>query len=193
MPSSAEEIRRALRLRRSRLGMRARYAAARRLAKASKTLSQGQHVALYLATSGELSCYFLLRALWRQGKTCYLPVLSHPNPDKRKENWMGFRLYSPGKRLIKNHFGIFEPADGQLRKSSDLDWVAVPLVACDKQGKRIGMGGGYYDRCFAYKKQASLPILARKPSLIGVAYRFQQCHSIIAQPWDVSLDDCWLV
>jgi len=45
------------------------------------------------------------------------------------------------------------------------------------------MGGGFYDRSFAQRKQQSAP-----PMLIGVAHAFQEVESVLADWWDVPLD-----
>ena len=66
-----------------------------------------------------------------------------------------------------------------------LDLVLVPLVAFDARGVRLGMGGGYYDRSFAYLNFRSR---WRRPRLIGVGFDFQRAESISPQPWDVCLD-----
>jgi 5-formyltetrahydrofolate cyclo-ligase len=47
------------------------------------------------------------------------------------------------------------------------------------------MGGGFYDRSFAFKKG---PGRRKKPVLIGIAYQFQQVDELPRQPWDVPLD-----
>ena len=45
------------------------------------------------------------------------------------------------------------------------------------------MGGGYYDRSFAFRKQAKAP-----PLLIGAAYAAQETDELHMQDWDVRLD-----
>jgi len=66
-----------------------------------------------------------------------------------------------------------------------LDIALVPLVAFDDYGRRLGMGGGYYDRTFAYLRHREH---WRRPKLIGVAFEFQRVAELPAQPWDVPLD-----
>ncbi len=101
---------------------------------------------------------------------------------------LSFRQVSPRSHLSVNRFGIPEPP----RKATTidahaLDVVIVPLVAFDPAGRRLGMGGGYYDRSFAFKRQFP----QRGPVLIGLAHSCQEVAQLTAQAWDVPLD--WIV
>ncbi len=69
-----------------------------------------------------------------------------------------------------------------------MDLVIVPMVVCDNKGNRIGMGGGYYDRSFAFKRKSSVYANSSKPYLLGVAYNLQMVDTINPQAWDVRLD-----
>ena len=60
----------------------------------------------------------------------------------------------------------------------------MPLVGFDEQCNRMGMGGGYYDRCFAHKRDQN----SQKPVLIGVAYELQGVANVHTEDWDVPLD-----
>ena len=59
----------------------------------------------------------------------------------------------------------------------------MPLVAFSAAGTRLGMGGGYYDRSFAFRHGRGAP-----PRLVGVGYGFQREDALAAEPWDVPLD-----
>jgi len=58
-------------------------------------------------------------------------------------------------------------------------------VAFDKNGNRLGMGGGFYDRALSFRQQK--PFIKR-PLLIGVAHSFQESNSINAKKWDIPMD-----
>jgi 5-formyltetrahydrofolate cyclo-ligase len=120
--------------------------------------------------------------LWSLGKTLYLPILV-----TFSERNLWFSAYSPGDPLVCNRFGILEPERVHCRriKAVALDLVLLPLVAFDAAGHRLGMGGGYYDHCFAFINRRKH---WRKPRLMGLAYEFQRQPLIESEPWDVALD-----
>ncbi|MGA9423336.1 MAG: 5-formyltetrahydrofolate cyclo-ligase, partial [Rhodanobacteraceae bacterium] len=72
-----------------------------------------------------------------------------------------------------------------LIEAAELDVVLVPLVAFDRHGHRLGFGGGYYDRAFAFLHGRDMP---GSPLLIGIAYAMQELPRIEASAWDVRLD-----
>ena len=65
-----------------------------------------------------------------------------------------------------------------------LDLVLMPLVGFDSTGSRLGMGGGFYDRSFAFLRRRQK---WRKPNLIGAAFDCQKVEQIDGQSWDVPL------
>ncbi len=143
-------------------------------------LHNRQHIAAYIANDGEIDPHPLMQLLWSQGKTIYLPVLM---PFVHNKLW--FARYHPGDALIANRFGIPEPQQLHLVAPRDLDLVLTPLVAFDDAGHRIGMGGGYYDRSFAFLRSRRH---WRKPVLLGLAYELQHQRSIAVGIHDVPLD-----
>ncbi len=138
-----------------------------------------RHFAAYLSNDGEPDLGLLLNRAALMGKRVYLPALH------RKSLW--FLPLSSNASMVQNQFGIAEPAchPDQRLKPFALDLVLVPLVAFDDSGSRLGMGGGYYDRSFAFLHQRTR---WRRPRLIGVAFEFQRAGEIPSRPWDVRLD-----
>jgi 5-formyltetrahydrofolate cyclo-ligase len=63
--------------------------------------------------------------------------------------------------------------------------VFLPLVGFDRHGLRLGTGGGYYDRAFAFRRWRSA---WHAPRLVGLAYAFQQVERITPASHDVLLD-----
>lgn len=142
---------------------------------------KAKHLAVYLPSDGEMDLQPLIQQSWAMGKKVYLPVTK---PNKSRELW--FVEYTPQTELIANRFKILEPDANKNHKlpAHLLDIVFVPLVGFDEQGNRLGMGGGFYDTTFAFKKEKP----KSKPVLAGVAHECQRVESIDVEEWDVKLD-----
>ena len=136
-----------------------------------------QHIALYVSFDGEISTEKLIKTLWAQDKHVYLPVLHPFNP-----NHLLFLRYLPDTPMLKNKFGILEPKLNvqNVLPLDELDILFTPLVAFDKQGNRLGMGGGFYDRTLQNWQNVSfIPV--------GLAHQCQQVEQLPTEAWDVPL------
>ena len=140
-------------------------------------MQYARHIGLYWPMDGELDIRGLVQRF--AGKRFYLPVLpAAPRPQLRFLRWHGDPL------KYRNRFHIPEPRRGLSQSLRHLDLVLVPLVAFDPGGARLGMGAGFYDRTFAFKRL--LP--GAGPALIGVAHELQCVMRLPADSWDIPLD-----
>jgi 5-formyltetrahydrofolate cyclo-ligase len=71
-----------------------------------------------------------------------------------------------------------------VRSGHWLDLVLVPLVGFDARGNRLGMGGGFYDRHFAFLRNRRA---WRRPLLIGLAFELQRVPRLYDAAHDVPL------
>jgi 5,10-methenyltetrahydrofolate synthetase len=159
----------------------ARLATARLLR--SPWLQRPKRIAVYLSQDGELSTELLTHQLWKSHHHVYLPVLK-----TLRGRHMAFARYTPDTPMAPNRFGILEPdiPNHQHLTGNQLDVVLMPLTCFDEQGHRIGMGGGFYDRTFQFKRW--LPSAHSRPKLIGWAHECQKVESIPSEPWDLPLE-----
>ncbi len=99
-------------------------------------------IATYLPFPHEVDTSFLIDAAQEDGKQVVIPK-TYP------KGRMEFVAYDPQK-LIPTAFGLLEPEDGsQAVDQSKIDLIHVPGVGFQKDGYRLGYGGGYYDRYLA--------------------------------------------
>jgi 5-formyltetrahydrofolate cyclo-ligase len=137
-------------------------------------------LAAYFPFGGEPDLRPLMHRAVEDRKSVFLPVV------RDGEQRLHFRPWTPAMPMVKNRYGIPEPADPSgERPPQYLDLVLTPLVAFDPHGNRIGMGAGFYDRSFAFRRQRRRMSV---PLLVGTAWSFQQLEVIEAMPWDVPLD-----
>ena len=136
-------------------------------------------IALYLANDGELDPMLFINWCWQQGKQVYLPVL-HPFCSGH----LLFLLFEKNSFMVKNQYGISEPKLDVTKVCplEQLDVLCTPLVAFDRSGARLGMGGGFYDRTLVnWKKNQYYPI--------GIAHDCQQVDVVPVEYWDIPLPE----
>ncbi len=159
---------------------RAAALAAANLLTALPLYRAARRIAVYVAVDSELDPEPLVLQARAAGKEVYLPVLPPSNNLP-----LTFLPYAADTALRPNRYRIPEPAptaDAPLAPV-ELDLVLAPLVAFDARGERLGMGGGFYDRSFAFLKEARVP----RPVLVGYAYECQRVAALEKAEWDVPL------
>lgn len=116
----------------------------------------------------------LLGKLAGEGWTTALPiVISKGEP-------LIFRRWFPGEPTVPGMWNIPQPPDHEPELEPDV--LLVPMLAFDRNGYRLGYGGGFYDRTLA-KLRAQKPITA-----IGVAYAGQEIDSVPRDDHDQPLN-----
>lgn len=129
----------------------------------------GAVVAGYWPMGDEVDIRPLLDALAERGHALALPVTPPRGQPLR------FRRWRPGEALAPGPFGTSFPAEGEEVRP---DWLLVPLLAFDRAGRRLGYGGGYYDRTLA-----GLP----RATALGCAHAVQEVPEVPAGPEDARL------
>jgi 5-formyltetrahydrofolate cyclo-ligase len=143
---------------------------------------RSRRLATFIGSNGELDPMPLAYRAIEDGKRVYLPVL-HPFLAGR----LLFCRWQPGRPLHMNRFGIPEPtpANSTVIPARHLDLVIMPLLGFDAHCHRLGMGGGYYDRTFAFRNRSRA---ISRPRLLGLAHEVQRVAAIDAMPWDIQPD-----
>lgn len=145
----------------------------------SALFRQARHIALYLPVRGEADPRALRRQTHPQQYFCRISPVS--------QGRIVVCALGCFPRFRQNRFRIPEPYPHYRRQCNarHLDLVITPLVGFDATGTRMGMGGGFYDRTFAFKRRTRR---ALRPRLIGYAFDFQNVPQLTRQTWDVALD-----
>jgi 5-formyltetrahydrofolate cyclo-ligase len=134
----------------------------------------------------------LLDAAGHACKTVFLPRVR-----KGAKGEMDFAICRGMQDLACGAYNLLEPApsipacvfalEADCRaqdhtKVPPPDIFVIPGVAFDRQGQRLGFGGGYYDRFLAS------PLLREHSLFVGLAYSFQVLDRLMSESWDQPVD-----
>lgn len=169
LSSRKTKLRRQLRTLRVAIPKAMRLKAAIKAARRAQRLLHGRrHVAVYFSHGSELDTRPLIQLLFRTGHRLYVPKL--------RGSHMTFVALNPHASLRHGRFGIPEPASS--RRAARLDAIVLPLLGFDDKGRRLGQGGGYYDRA----------LMNCRALRVGFAFAAQQAAEIPAGEQDARLD-----
>jgi 5-formyltetrahydrofolate cyclo-ligase len=113
-------------------------------------IKRASTVMAFWSFGSELDTATLIEALHTRGIRVALPRIVDGD--------MQALAYEPGEAVTETLFGAWEPASGQLLDPSAIDVVLTPAVAFDRSGRRVGYGGGFYDRFFPRTRSDTLRI-----------------------------------
>lgn len=128
-------------------------------------------VLLYHSLKDEVDTHEFIRK-WSRKKRILLPVVVGDD--------LELRIYTGPKDMAIGAYGIDEPTGELFTDYAAIDFIAVPGVAFDRSGNRLGRGKGYYDR-----------LLPRIPSAYkaGICFPFQLVEEVPAEPFDIRMDE----
>jgi 5-formyltetrahydrofolate cyclo-ligase len=130
-------------------------------------------IALYAALPDELPTRPVFEVLQAQGRRCLLPRV--------RGRELEFVPVTDWDELVPARLGILTPPEERPAEVlCPEDAVLLPGLAFDAAGRRLGRGGGFYDRAFADR--------SRSPALIGVAYALQVVAEVPVGSRDRSVD-----
>jgi len=143
----------------------------------TREFQSAANIACYIPMSDEVDTRPIIARAWRANKRVFVPVM-------RNSGEMFFREIRTDTTLQRNRMSIWEPDTGDIVAPRLLQLVITPTVAFDRDCNRIGMGGGYYDRCFAFLRHRKHWL---QPKLMGVAFKCQKVEKISPNAWDIQL------
>jgi 5-formyltetrahydrofolate cyclo-ligase len=141
-----------------------------------QTLEADEHfrssktVLLYHSLSDEVNTHTFIDK-WCGQKLVLLP--------KVVDDDLELRIYHNASELQVGAFGISEPTGKLFTDYAQIDFVAVPGIAFDTKGNRLGRGKGYYDRL--------LPKLTNAYKA-GICFPYQLVETVPTEPTDIKMD-----
>lgn len=133
-------------------------------------LNAHESIGAYAACGGEPDILPMLAQWTAEGR------IALPHHAGRIDT-MSFRRWQSGAELATGPWGTPQPAD--TVESAVPSLILCPLVGFDRHGRRIGQGGGHYDRYFA-----AHPTALR----IGIAWSVQEVDAVPSESTDIALD-----
>ena len=134
--------------------------------------SRAETILTYAAFGTELDTAPMIRRILDTGRTLALPRVE----DQGLTLWA---VSDPKRELTPGTWGIPEPIAGLRPVTAwDVDLFLLPGLAFDRAGRRLGYGGGYFDR-----------LLKGAPGFtVGIGFDFQVVDTVPAEPHDVRVD-----
>jgi 5-formyltetrahydrofolate cyclo-ligase len=179
------EIRREMKARRKALAADAKAAADAVVCEKLKTrgdigfmldpLDYGGVLAVYLASPDEINIDPYIEHMLHAGVEVVAPRWNGETYELAKLKGLD------EKNLRRGPMGIREPIDADVVEPKSVYAWIIPGLAFTRGGKRLGYGGGWYDRFLASAPKGAVKI--------GVAYSFQVVEDLPAEPHDVMLSD----
>jgi len=155
-----------------------------------KRLDRPLAVCLYGAFRSEADPADLAASCMAKGDAIYAPRVAPGG------NTMEVRRLASPADWTRGRFGVPEPDPDRTEALSPadladkLDLILVPGLAFDRLGRRLGYGGGHYDRLYRMVRAGETPDSARGgPLWAGFAFSFQiSDETLPAEPHDLRLD-----
>lgn len=110
-------------------------------------------VFLFVGTGFEINTDKIIEDSWRSGKRVTVPLCTG-------KGIMEARIISSFSDLRPGTYGLSEPgAESEAVPFNEIDLALIPCVSCDSKGRRLGRGGGFYDRFLEEYKGSSAMIV----------------------------------
>lgn len=142
---------------------------------ASRAFKEAEIIMLYKGVRGEVRLERLEQIAERADKRLVYPLCTGPGemialePKKEDGAWR------------KGAYGIMEPVlkCAEKIRPEEIDFVICPCTAFDKEGNRMGMGAGYYDRFL---------LRCVKATVVAAAFEVQKAEAVPVDEWDYPME-----
>jgi 5-formyltetrahydrofolate cyclo-ligase len=125
-------------------------------------------VLLFYSFGSEVATGGLVDQARARGKRVLLPYVEAETLEAAE--------FVPGDELVPTTYGAKEPAGRRAIQPAEIDLVVTPGLAFDRRGRRLGYGGGFYDRY--------LGRLSPGATRVAIGFSFQVVDEVPAGPGD---------
>ena len=140
-------------------------------------IESSKNTLLYFPYKKEIKLNLIIDEIKSYSNNIYLPKI-FPNKELR------FNLLSDESILVKNKYGISEIDDNKNYIAlEEFDIIFIPFVGVDKNGYRLGYGGGYFDRAIE-----KIKLCVSKPLVLGIGYDYQVMNISFGESHDMKYD-----
>lgn len=142
--------------------------------KNSDFYKNAEMIMIYISFGTEIHNHEFIKDALAEGKKIVVPVTFHTPRMMKPSQIYSFDELEPG------YYNILSPKEDSIRyvDKSQVDIIIVPGAVFDKEGYRIGYGGGYYDRFLA---DVEIP-------KISFAFEMQLTDVVPKDDFDVPVD-----
>lgn len=141
----------------------------------SEIYKKSKKIFTYISFGSEVDTIKLINYSFSNNKEVYVPKIN-----KQTKDMIALKIHNFNNMSV-DKWGIIEPKSvDKANIGTDFDLIIMPGIAFDKQGNRIGYGGGYYDKYISKLNNAS--------NLLALAYDFQIIQDIESESHDIKVD-----
>ena len=119
------------------------------------------HTFLPILQKNEINTKIIISTILQNYKHCKILIPKINFKNKTLDHY----YYKDNKHLLQNKYGIDEPYNcKKYKQEQNINIILVPLLAFDKNGHRVGYGGGYYDKFMInYSKSIKIGLSLERP------------------------------
>ena len=141
----------------------------------SEIYKKSKKIFTYISFGSEVDTIKLIKYSFSNNKEVYVPKIN-----KQTKDMIALKIHNFNNMSV-DKWGIIEPNSvDKTNIGTDFDLIIMPGIAFDKQGNRVGYGGGYYDKYISKLNNTS--------NLLALAYDFQMIQDIESESHDIKVD-----
>ena len=126
------------------------------------------NICLYMSINNEVDLTYLMEQSFKEGKKVWLPRVI----DKQ----MQFYRYDKDTKFKEGAYGIKEPDSDEVLVPDEKTLIIMPGAVFSEDKKRIGYGGGYYDKYLSKHPECQT---------VAVCYELQIFPDIPSEDYDI--------